>query len=99
MGYSKMYLGQSVPINCLKPFVKYGDKITFITYFTVAPAKDKIQQYINEFHKGIISNCNVELWVMGRKDDELDKIELFTSIKLLHMPNVITKSRNLQSTF
>ena len=47
-GYASIYLGQSVPINCLKLFLSYNDKITFITYFTVEPSTDKIPEYINE---------------------------------------------------
>jgi hypothetical protein len=93
-GYTSIYLGQSVPINCLKSFLSYNDKITFITYFTVEPSTDKIPEYINE----IISKCNSELWVLGRLATQIENIIVRESIKFLDMPEMteIIKNRSQQ---
>jgi len=88
-GYSSIYLGQSIPINCLKPFLGYQDKITFITYFTVEPTSEKIQDYLNEFDNKIISKCDGELWVLGRKINQIDDILLPENIKFLKVPEII----------
>jgi DNA-binding transcriptional MerR regulator len=88
-GYSSIYLGQSMPINSLKSFLAYDDKITFITYFTVTPSTEKIPEYLNEFHEKIISNCNSELWVLGRKVNELGNINVPNNIKLLKVTELI----------
>jgi DNA-binding transcriptional MerR regulator len=88
-GYSTIYLGQSIPIDCLKSFLSYTDKITFITYLTVEPSTDKIPDYLSEIQSKIISNCNSELWVLGRKIEELDSIDLPNTIKLLKVSELI----------
>ncbi|MDH3321773.1 MAG: MerR family transcriptional regulator [Flavobacteriaceae bacterium] len=82
-GYSCIYLGQSTPIDCLKSFMSYDDKLTFVTYFTIEPSTDKIPEYLDEFHNEILSKCHSELWVLGRKVNELEHIELADNIKLL----------------
>lgn len=93
-GYPSIYLGQSLPINCLKPFLSYNDKITFVTFFTVEPASDKIQDYLNEIHNKILSKCNCELWVLGRKIYEIENIVLPENIKFFNMPEMIETIRN-----
>lgn len=93
-GYPSIYLGQSLPINFLKPFLNYNDKIIFITIFTVEPAGDKIQDYLNEFHNKILSKCNGELWVAGRKIYEIENIVLPEKIKFLSMHEMVETIRN-----
>jgi len=98
-GYPTIYLGQSIPISCLDSFLSYTDKITFITYFTVEPSTDKIPEYLNEFHNKIISKCNSELWVLGRKINELENINLPDNIKLLEVTEMIEFLHDHQLTY
>lgn len=93
-GYPSIYLGQSVPINCLKPFTAYNDKITFITYFTVEPAIDKIEEYINDIQDNILSKCNSELLILGRKVYEMENFVLPKNIQLIKMTEMIEVVQN-----
>lgn len=95
-GYQSIYLGQSTPISSLKSFLSYHDKITFITYFTVEPSTDKIPDYLNEFYNEITSKCNSELWVLGRKLNELENIKLPENIKLLKVTKMIDALQSYQ---
>ncbi|MFC5045074.1 MerR family transcriptional regulator [Aquimarina hainanensis] len=82
-GYHVIYLGQSVPIESLKDLVKFYDDITFVSYFTVAPVKDDIDQYLQEF----LEEINCPLWILGQMVTHItpskikDNVRLFTSIK------------------
>ena len=88
-GYPSIYLGQSTPISSLKSFLNYDDKITFVTYFTVKPSTDKIPEYLNEIYNEIISKCNSELWVLGRKVNDLGNIKIPSKIKLIKVTELI----------
>ncbi len=86
-GYHCIFLGQSVPINSLQDLLNYYDDITFVSYFTVKPDKDKISDYIKEFEVKILENKNMRLWLLGRMLSEIDvtslhkQITAFKSIK------------------
>ena len=88
-GYSTIYLGQSVPISSLKTFLGNDDKVTFISYFTVEPTTEKLSEYLNKFHNEIITQCNGQLWVLGRKINELEGILTPSNVKLLTIQEMI----------
>ena len=64
-GFQCVFLGQSVPIVSLSNLVDIGEPITFISYFTIEPAQDKIDSYLNTFSTEIIENIDSELWILG----------------------------------
>lgn len=64
-GFQCVFLGQSVPIESLSNLVDIGEPITFISYFTIEPAQDKIDSYLNTFYSEIIENIDSELWILG----------------------------------
>lgn len=86
-GHKSIFLGQSVPLECLTDLLKYYDDITFLSYFTVQPDKDKIADYIQEFSKKILLKKTFRLWILGRMLEELDlnalpeQITAFNSIE------------------
>ncbi len=86
-GYQSIFLGQSVPIDSLQDLLNYYDDITFVSYFTVKPEKDIIDDYIKEFETKILKNKNMRLWVLGRMLQEIDisslpeQITPFTALK------------------
>ncbi|MEH6535490.1 MAG: MerR family transcriptional regulator [Psychroserpens sp.] len=88
-GHQSIYLGQSVPKNSLIDILDFYDEITFVSYFTVKPEKDNIDNYIKEFSEKILYKKNVRLWVLGRMLSETDisklpkQITPFDSIKNL----------------
>ncbi len=86
-GYQSIYLGQTVPLESLKDILKYFSSITFLSYFTVEPNKDKVQNYVREFSKDINESGANSLWILGQqiqhlKMDQLpDSIRTFESIE------------------
>lgn len=71
-GYKTIYLGESVPITCLKEVKKYFNNITYICYMTVEPNKSQVNEYIKEVKKELLTD-NSEFWVIGRMIENIDK--------------------------
>jgi methanogenic corrinoid protein MtbC1 len=88
-GYQSIFLGQSVPIDSLKDLLNYYDDLVFISYFTVQPDKDSINDYVKEFHQLILENSKAEFWILGRMLSSLNldvlpsKIHTYKSIEAL----------------
>lgn len=94
-GFQCVFLGQSVPIESLSNLIDIGEPITFISYFTIEPAQDKIESYLNTFNSEIIENIDSELWILGYQvqfmSDEIpDKMRKFSSIDdVIYALNVV----------
>lgn len=80
-GYKSIYLGQTVPLDTLKDVVKYFDNIYFLSYFTVAPTKEKIEKYIDEFAQMTKINSHIKLWVLGYQTRHLEADKLPDFVK------------------
>lgn len=70
-GYKTIYLGESVPIDSLKDMKKYFDNIVYVSYLTVQPTKDAIDDYVKSILTEII-NANSEIWFLGRMTEFID---------------------------
>ena len=94
-GFQCVFLGQSVPIESLSNLADIGEPITFISYFTIEPAQDKIDSYLNTFSSKIIENIESELWILGYQVQYISnkipqKIRKFTSIDdVIYALNVV----------
>ena len=64
-GYKSIYLGESVPIDSLRDMKKYFDSIVYVSYMTVEPTKDVINDYIMQLHQEVLTEDS-ELWLLGR---------------------------------
>ena len=88
LGYKTIYLGESMPISNLKDLKKHFDSIIFISYFTVQPERDILDEYIQKMADELLDE-NTELWYTGRlvefinKEGLSDKISIFNSISEL----------------
>lgn len=84
-GYKTIYLGESMPIENLADLKKHFKSIVFVSYLTVQPDKDSINEYVNQMIQELIDE-NTELWYVGRmtefikQDGFSDKIKVFNSI-------------------
>ena len=84
-GYKTIYLGESVPIESLTDLKKHFEYIVFVSYLTVQPDKDSVNDYV---HRMIteLADENTELWYVGRmvefikQDGFSDKIKIFSTI-------------------
>ncbi len=80
-GHHSVYLGRSLPIENLIELNNHFNKITYITYLTVEPSEDEIENYINEFENTILNNNNNELLILGRKAQTINTEKLPKRIK------------------
>ncbi|EGV45109.1 MerR family transcriptional regulator [Bizionia argentinensis JUB59] len=85
-----LYLGPSVPIVSLKDVLKHHKNIIFISYFTVKPETENIENYLKEFHDELLNNGN-ELWIFGRMANNIDNSKLPKTIKAFHSVNDLDK--------
>ena len=75
-GHHTIYLGPSVPITSLKDIQKNYKNITYVSYFTVKPERETINDYIINFKKELLDNSKNELWVLGKMTEFIDKKNL-----------------------
>jgi DNA-binding transcriptional MerR regulator len=84
-GYKTIYLGESVPIDSLTDMRKYFDTIVYVSYLTVEPNKDAINEYVEEITTKIIDD-NSKILFVGRMVEFIDtktisdKISVYKSI-------------------
>ena len=83
-GYKSIYLGESVPLDNLKDIKKYFSNITFVSYLTVQPDKNEINNYIEKMNKQVINDDSCELWLIGRMLEHVDKNILNTKTSLFY---------------
>lgn len=79
-----IYLGESVPTESLKDTLKYFDNITFVSYLTVQPSKDDVNEYVELLKKEILQKENNELWLIGKMTEYIDPLILDSKIKIFH---------------
>jgi DNA-binding transcriptional MerR regulator len=84
-GYKTVYLGESMPIDNLKDLKKHFHSIIFVSYLTVQPEKDLVNEYVGKMAEELIDE-NTELWYLGRlaefieRDGVSNRISVFDSI-------------------
>lgn len=87
-GYKAIYLGESMPIDNLKDLKKHFSSITFVSYLTVQPERDAVNDYVTKMAEELLDD-NTELWYLGRLAEFIDrkgisdKISVFDSITKL----------------
>jgi DNA-binding transcriptional MerR regulator len=84
-GYKTIYLGESMPIEDLMDLKKHFKSIVFVSYLTVQPDKDTVNDYLKRMIE-VLMDENTELWYVGRmtefikKDGLPDSVKVFNSI-------------------
>lgn len=97
-GYKTIYLGQSMPLENLVDLNKYFDNLYYISYFTVAPSKDKIDTYLATFHNLIGQNNKRELWLLGQQTNYLTKENLPEGIRTFSTIDIAINELNKLET-
>ncbi len=80
-GYKSIYLGESVPIESLKDLKSHFESIVFISYLTVQPDKDSINDYVNQMIQELQSDT-IELWFIGKMVEFIDVVRFENKIKI-----------------
>ena len=87
-GYKSIYLGESMPIEYLKELKKYFTSITYVSYLTVKPDRDEVNDYVQQMTEQLWDETT-ELWYMGKLVSLIDpkaflnKIAVFNSVEQL----------------
>ena len=82
-GYKTIYLGESVPISSLKDMKQFFDNIIYVSYLTVHPTKDEIDDYLKEIDSEIIT-ADAKVWLLGRMTQSIDVNQLPKSISIFN---------------
>ena len=81
-GYRTIFLGQSLQTESLETLLSFGGDLCFVTYLTVEPNKEIIDQYIDEFHQRILKDNDAHLAIMGPQQVHVDLAKLPKNIHL-----------------
>ena len=87
-GYKTIYLGESMPTENLKDLKKHFNSIVFVSYLTVQPERDSVNEYVTKMTDELVDDTT-ELWFAGRlvefinREGLSDKISIFDSISEL----------------
>ena len=86
-GFKTIFLGQSVPTSSLKTILSYSENLHFVTYLTVEPNREEIDDYLNDFQENILEDTESKLSIFGPqtqyiKDFDLpENIYIYTEIQ------------------
>ena len=71
-GYRTIYLGSSVPYNDLLELNKFYDNVQYVSYFTIMPHIDNVDNYLSDFQKDILDNNSSKLYISGNQSKKID---------------------------
>lgn len=83
-GYRTIYLGQTIPLECLIDVRKYYDNITYLSYFTVSPPAEEVDQYIRDFQSTVNKDKSSKLWILGQQVKDKVISEADPEVKAFH---------------
>jgi MerR family transcriptional regulator, light-induced transcriptional regulator len=87
-GYKTIFLGESIPLECLKDISNQFENITFVCYMTIEPNREEINNYVEQIRKEF-ENTDTHFWFIGKMTAHLNPalltphIQIHTSIAAL----------------
>ena len=84
-GYKVVYLGESMPIGNLKDLKKHYNSIVFLSYFTIQPERDYINDYVGVMGTELLGDGS-QIWLIGKMTQYIDQnlipidVKVFNSI-------------------
>ena len=81
-GFKTVYLGTNIPLQSLKYITKHHAKTTFLSYFTVKPDHESVEQYIDRYQKEICTENSYDLWLFGVKTQDVKNHKLPSNISI-----------------
>lgn len=84
-GNHVIYLGRDLPIEDVAELNNHFEKITYISYWTVAPTEDEIPEYLKHFSTKVLTNNESRLLLFGRKIEAIqdlkdEKIKIYENV-------------------
>lgn len=80
-GFKSIYLGQTMPVEYLSDLKKYYENIHFISYFTVAPTKERLERYIHDFSGLLSGKGQYNLSILGQQTQHMSHMQLPANVK------------------
>ena len=81
-GYKTIYLGQTMPVESLVDLLKYYSNIRFVSYFTVAPMLNELEDYFNRFKEVLDMSPGSKLYALGHQIQQVSENKLPNSVKI-----------------
>lgn len=84
-GYRVIYLGESMPIDHLKDLKKHCNSIVFLSYLTIQPERDYVNDYVNSMASVLLGDGS-QIWLIGKMAQYIDQnlipidVKVFKSI-------------------
>ena len=91
-GYQTIYLGESIPIDSLLDLKRAFEKITFVSYFTVEPNQEILEDYIDEMHEKLVKNSDNEILILGRMTTQIKDKNKYKNIHVYNSIEELTTS-------
>lgn len=64
-GYKTIFLGNNIPTHNLKHLINHHENIVFVSYLTVQPEKENLEDFISELKTVVLNNNQNEVWLFG----------------------------------
>jgi methanogenic corrinoid protein MtbC1 len=90
-GYKVIYLGENLPIENLKDLKKHFNSIVFLSYFTIQPERNAVDEYVKEMSDQLLGDGS-EVWLIGRMTEYIDLNEIATDVKIFNSISALVKN-------
>ena len=81
-GYKTIFLGQSLQTESLETLLSFSSDLCFVTYLTVEPNKEIIDDYLADFDNKLLKGNNAELVILGPQQIQVNTSNLSRNIHL-----------------
>ena len=81
-GFKVIYLGQSIQLDSLKYLSVNHPNITFVSYFTVYPLVENLENYMQEYNE-MFGEANHKLYIFGQRIKDINEDKLPNNIRIM----------------
>lgn len=81
-GHKTIFLGQSITTESLKTLLSFSTSLHFVSYLTVEPNKEEINDFLINFNKELIADYDNQLSIFGPQVLNIDKETSFPGINV-----------------
>jgi DNA-binding transcriptional MerR regulator len=89
-GYRVVYLGESMPIEHLKDLKKHCPSVIFVSYFTVQPERDCINDYVAAMGTELLGDGS-QVWLIGKMTEYIDQNLIPIDVKVFNSISDLTE--------
>jgi len=82
-GYKVIYLGESLPLNNLKDVKKHFNSIVFLSYFSVQPEREIVDDYVKTMAEALLGDGS-QIWLLGKMTQFINLNILPTNVKVFN---------------